>query len=338
MARALNQVEIPINNFCVIRPAPAKGHGIFAHCDIHPGTCIISDPPMLKLPGAVMEPWELEAREIRALSLHISEELKNVTKRQQAQFFSLSNTYKTGLGVFLGIAATNAMIIDFSTKECGIFPNAARINHACRPNAMAIYHPDFNEVVVHVVKEVSKGEEITISYIELTQVFSVRQEELRSKFGFSCICNLCMLSVNERAVSDIRRSAMRTLLNHIREEPVIMNEPLACLHNAHTAMLLQKEEGLLEVLAWMFYYDPLLITMTHGDRARARVFAEMAKAASIVSYGMDHPIALGANFLVDDPAGFGLSEKTALWKLSVDEIPRDLSKEDFETWLWKRDE
>ncbi|EAS33648.3 uncharacterized protein CIMG_04672 [Coccidioides immitis RS] len=338
MEAQVEPAEIPLNEFCIIKQTQGKGYGVFATRNIPQGTRILADPPMLKLPGAVMEHAKLTKADIEALAATISTKLKALSKEQQREFFSLANTQRAQFGVFLGIAATNAMLIDFETTEYGIFPKVSRFNHGCRPNSMRSYHPVLDQAVVHVVKDVSEGEEITVSYVEPGLAFYLRQEQLKEKFGFICGCNLCLMPENERRLSDMRLTTIMLLFNSIRDDSVILDQPLASLHNTHTAMLLQKEEGILEVLAATFYYDAVMITMAHGDHARTRVFAEMAKEAAIASYGVDHPITMGTQALADDPVGFGIQVKSTMWKHSVDEIPVELDDEAFNSWLWKLEE
>ncbi|EEP77013.1 predicted protein [Uncinocarpus reesii 1704] len=265
--KPMDTIEVPLNEFCVIKPTPAKGYGVFATRNIPQGTRVLSESRILNFPGTAMEPWGLTKDARDALVKSIGHQLSSLAKEQQREFFALANAHKEKLGAFLGIAVTNAIIMDYETKEHGVFLQAARFNHACRPNAMRTFHPILDQVVIHVAKDVSEGEEITVSYIEPAHVFSLRVQLLKAKFGFTCVCELCVLPVREREISDLRISTIILLFNSIRNETVIMNEPLASLHNTHTAMLLQKEEGILEILASTFYYDAATI-LSQWERKR----------------------------------------------------------------------
>jgi hypothetical protein len=44
---------------------------------------------------------------------------------------------------------------------------------------------------VHTLRQVSKDEELTISYIDTTSPFAKRQQELKERYFFDCSCHLC---------------------------------------------------------------------------------------------------------------------------------------------------
>ncbi|KAI1913401.1 hypothetical protein LOZ65_005831 [Ophidiomyces ophidiicola] len=327
---------IPVNEFCAVKASPGKGRGLFAACDLRVGTHILSDRHIVKIPGIVLDPDALTKLEIEFLTIAISEQLKEISKEKQREFFSLENAHKEALGVFLGTAMTNAMAMGVQAKACGVYLNVSRINHGCRPNAVAIFN-DSGEVMVHVMKGIPKGKEITITYIEPALTFSVRKNHLKHKFGFNCTCELCSRSPEERYASDMRLGAIVLLSKTIRVEGIAINEPLETLQNAHALWFLLKEEGIAEMIAPTFYYDAAIIAFAHGDRARTKVFAEKAKKAARLAYGANHTITAGADMLVDDPVAFGLIQKTTRWKQGVDKIPRGLSRRDFDKWLWKKE-
>jgi len=72
----------------------------------------------------------------------------------------------------------------------GLYPVAALLNHSCQSNAVRVFC-EGNSMVVHSNAAISKGDEITWSYIPPTQPFPNRQEALQSNYGFSCRCERC---------------------------------------------------------------------------------------------------------------------------------------------------
>lgn len=71
-----------------------------------------------------------------------------------------------------------------------IFPNAARFNHSCHPNANFSWNPAIQKETIHITKEVKAGEEITLSYCDMTHEKAARAWELKH-YGFVCDCPAC---------------------------------------------------------------------------------------------------------------------------------------------------
>ncbi|OSX59923.1 hypothetical protein POSPLADRAFT_1066984 [Postia placenta MAD-698-R-SB12] len=77
----------------------------------------------------------------------------------------------------------------------GIFPFASRsFNHSCVPNAVVKYiitpcHPVRMEVIA--LRDIARGDEITIPYLDPALPHNTRQEALFHNYGFTCNCDLC---------------------------------------------------------------------------------------------------------------------------------------------------
>ncbi|EDQ90258.1 uncharacterized protein MONBRDRAFT_36667 [Monosiga brevicollis MX1] len=99
----------------------------------------------------------------------------------------------------------------------GLWPQAAAINHSCRPNAThyldasapmkpresgADLPPEGGTMIIRSVSDIARGEPITISYVELGDPWPVRQEALRTGYGFACTCIRC----TEEAALDSEQS------------------------------------------------------------------------------------------------------------------------------------
>lgn len=73
---------------------------------------------------------------------------------------------------------------------------ACKMNHSCDPNVTVLYkrvgwgrnHP--LTAFCMALKDIKEGEELTISYIDSEQSFSLRQAAL-NHYGFKCCCHLC---------------------------------------------------------------------------------------------------------------------------------------------------
>ena len=58
-------------------------------------------------------------------------------------------------------------------------------NHSCKPNAY--FYAFGNKLIIKSLKKISKGEEITISYIGIEELLN--KPDFKKKFNFNCICN-----------------------------------------------------------------------------------------------------------------------------------------------------
>jgi hypothetical protein len=66
---------------------------------------------------------------------------------------------------------------------------AALMNHTCDPTAAFFFEGP--ELRVRSTRVIPARDEITISYINPTESFDFRQEQLRSKYFFECNCKKC---------------------------------------------------------------------------------------------------------------------------------------------------
>jgi hypothetical protein len=72
------------------------------------------------------------------------------------------------------------------------FPLQSCMNHSCCPNAKAFKRDEDKDghAVILALKPISKGEEITISYIDEDLSYEERQVQL-ADYGFTCACSKC---------------------------------------------------------------------------------------------------------------------------------------------------
>jgi hypothetical protein len=65
----------------------------------------------------------------------------------------------------------------------------ARFNHACSFNAVVSF--DGPALFVRSLHGIKRGEEVTISYIDATNPYAMRQVQLKERYFFTCKCGLC---------------------------------------------------------------------------------------------------------------------------------------------------
>ncbi|KAL1922804.1 uncharacterized protein VTP21DRAFT_9180 [Calcarisporiella thermophila] len=72
----------------------------------------------------------------------------------------------------------------------GTYPFGSLLNHACRPNAVALY--DGNTQVIRVLEKIEVGEEVSVAYMDVIHGKLARQAALRETYAFNCQCTRCL--------------------------------------------------------------------------------------------------------------------------------------------------
>ncbi|KAF1325362.1 Histone-lysine n-methyltransferase atxr2, partial [Globisporangium splendens] len=90
---------------------------------------------------------------------------------------SSSDSSGGGSSGFLGVEGT------------ALFPIVCTMNHSCEPNCTVLYTKDGNAHVV-AVRDIQKGEELCICYIDIDDDVHTRQVNLR-EYQFKCFCARC---------------------------------------------------------------------------------------------------------------------------------------------------
>ena len=89
--------------------------------------------------------------------------------------------------------STNAFsIVDEFLDEVGIgiYLKAACFNHSCTPNAIQVFDAK-HRILIRALSTIERGEEITVSYIDLSRPTWWRRSELLKGYNFSCTCPRC---------------------------------------------------------------------------------------------------------------------------------------------------
>ena len=68
-------------------------------------------------------------------------------------------------------------------------PLPALMNHSCDSNAVVSF--DGSQLHVRSLRKIERDEEITISYVDSTNPFRRRQQELKERYFFECQCSSC---------------------------------------------------------------------------------------------------------------------------------------------------
>ncbi|KAH8798507.1 hypothetical protein F5884DRAFT_813542 [Xylogone sp. PMI_703] len=155
-----------------IRHTENKGLGIFALCDIEPGTALLYEAPLITLidTGARADPLDIAVNSLSSekrksfLSLHHFSRNFNESRNR-------SIVYSNGYSIKSDLAT-------------GVFEVASRINHSCVPNSQYVWKERLGRMVFWNHFKLLQGEEVTVDY-------GHRKSILKKIYGFDCICGGC---------------------------------------------------------------------------------------------------------------------------------------------------
>ncbi|KAK4195038.1 hypothetical protein QBC40DRAFT_259412 [Triangularia verruculosa] len=135
--------------------------------------------------------------------------LEQLGDRQRV--LNLARSRKGEMHVLEDVIRTNAFGMTINGRDCkGLFPEIARMNHACDPNAFPRFTSKDLVMSAVATRDIMPGEEITISYIPLGMPSSYRAKSL-GNWHFNCSCALCTAPPEARDASDSRRERLMEL-------------------------------------------------------------------------------------------------------------------------------
>lgn len=164
---------------------PEKGLGMFANERVRRGDTITANTPVLV---AYSEGFLPKAEREKFLRIAV-DQLPLPTRES---LLELSNLYDDPDIALQGIVSGNAFDLQIGgSGHLAVFPEAARINHACSPNSQFRVDPSLLSHQVLAVRSIDKDEEITIAYSNPLEPYAKRQSHLRNSFHFTCTCSRC---------------------------------------------------------------------------------------------------------------------------------------------------
>ncbi|KAI0376802.1 hypothetical protein F5Y04DRAFT_265781 [Hypomontagnella monticulosa] len=312
-----------------IQEIPGKGRGMIAATTITKGTRILAEPPLFRVPRRGGNREHLRDA--------ISRKVASLNNEQRQAFLSLHNSFEAEDGPNLGRVRTNALPLGSDATTGGIFLESSRINHSCNHNAQNTWNESLQKLTIHAIRDIPKGDEVTIMYLHDRGNRGARLQFLQTQFRFTCTCSLCSLPVGQRKMSDERCDEILRLDSLIGDATRLMIAPLQALHDVHRMLSLLAQEGFEDASIPRAYYDAFQIAITHGDIARAKVFAERAASTRKVLEGEDSPTVRRMAGLGRNPAQHMAHGMSSKWRTTVSSIPKDLEGEEFERWLWKKE-
>lgn len=112
---------------------------------------------------------------------------------------------------------TNAFdtVLDDPESPVGLFLTASRLNHSCLPNADHFCGDELGWKSFVANRDITEGEEITISYIDHSNQRTERQRELRS-WAINCQCPVCDVNNPHSRAHEYRLKRIARLYQELR--------------------------------------------------------------------------------------------------------------------------
>ncbi|KAJ2974848.1 hypothetical protein NUW58_g8527 [Xylaria curta] len=173
------------------------------------------------------------------------------------------------------------------------YPDIARFNHDCRPNVH--YRITNTTITTIAVRDIQRGEELTVSYIDVFLPSRERKRTIRS-WGFECACALCQGPRNETVASDKRLRRIKQLQDDLND----FKEVKVSAETGAEYTALHEEEGLYGHLGSV-YTRAALNSALFGDEKGSREYARRAAEELSLEKGPECADAKAMRGLAEDP-------------------------------------
>ncbi|KAI4142730.1 MAG: hypothetical protein L6R39_004822 [Caloplaca ligustica] len=224
LARArLNLAPVPDCStypYFAVAPVEDKGQGCIAQTNISRGTRIHMERLLFSIDDVGERTWSQANKNALNHAL---------TLPQNQIFHNLINPftrYRAADQINKGrFGANNFQLTVWDDhRKCpqGIFPEAARFNHSCIPNAWYNWNPQLESqdrespgrLTVHAIEDIKRGEEIVVNYQHENAYGSQdkRRGDLFTDYSFWCRCPACL----DGSLSEQRRKEMEKVDSVLR--------------------------------------------------------------------------------------------------------------------------
>ncbi|KAH6687714.1 hypothetical protein F5X68DRAFT_239102 [Plectosphaerella plurivora] len=221
-----------------------RGLGVFAARNIPKGTHVMVEAPLFAI-----NPGRFHAEKgysIGALRDAVETSFHRLNSTLREEYLACHEHRPTGsaesraLHIFISNAYT------MPDGRVGIFPRIAKINHSCRPNTVNTFSAERGARVIWAGRDIVAGEEITVTYVPLTEATAGRQARL-AQYGFKCTCEACLAEGGDAERMEMADLAQE--LNKVLSGPASSGSVMA---KARRLVHLVEGEGLVEYHAMAF--------------------------------------------------------------------------------------
>ncbi|TDZ39005.1 SET domain-containing protein 5 [Colletotrichum trifolii] len=205
-----------------VRQAAGKGLGAFAVKLIPTGRRILADKALLTFTssngtGSLLQKVHAltTADKSSLLQLSRNPSKSGVLSWVESLWLNKTSPGRTALNhEILNIFRNNNFNIGDEVQA--LFPQVARLNHSCVPNAQGNFNKALGAFTVHATRDIKPEEEITISYLdEHLGLRDSRQSALQDGYGFTCGCPACSSATS--AAGEARRAETAQKLDKFAE-------------------------------------------------------------------------------------------------------------------------
>ncbi|KAJ4414707.1 SET domain-containing protein 5 [Gnomoniopsis sp. IMI 355080] len=274
---------------------PGKGIGLVANRTIKRGEPIMTWQPTFMIHRKLTD--DLEPDDLRYI---LDAALNRLPAPRRRAFLGQ-------LGQFGGhrvsdILLTNAFQMDVGGEgeeghHLGNFPDVSRFNHDCRPN-VAFRIDEKLTHHTHAVRDISAGEELTLSYMNPFETHAIRQQHILGSWGFQCTCQHCSMSEEGIRASDTRLYE----IDELEAELGDFTSSKASVKMVERLLELYRLERL-DAKVHGAYVLAALNYNLFGDAKNAKKFADLAVEAGIIEYGEDAEDVEAMRTLARNPKG-----------------------------------
>ena len=256
------------NEYCCFKCVRirGKGLGIVAMRDIKMGDIILRERPILS--------W----KSYESLRFQFNK-LSNLERDAVLNLSNSPNEFDDGLK---GIVDTNAFYCESNDCLC-LFLRASRFNHSCIPNLQPIFRN--SKLSLYASCDISKDEELCISYLPLWQSPNTLKQILREKYCFECSCELCLME---------DQGQLKKILSYRCRYGKIMSSVSKKLYNGgkiNLHLIMQIFETLKKAKLWFPHLilahsiDGFEIAMSNNNTEKAKQFLKIAYQANQIVFG-----------------------------------------------------
>ncbi|KAF2189040.1 SET domain-containing protein, partial [Zopfia rhizophila CBS 207.26] len=245
-----------------------RGVGLFANQPITAGSTYMRNAPVLVIARDALSSLSRTERHIL-----LTKAIKQLPKGTQDLFMNLAKS--RGGHEIDDIVQTNSKGLRSPDHvgHLGVVPEAARINHACRPNSFYRFNDTSLQLEVFALRDIEPGEELTYSYGYSSLPHTSRHKALDAHWSFTCKCSLCTAPPAKISASDKRLKQITDIKEVL---PTDTHDVPQLLGSVPDLIGLLQEEGLIAEIPQ--YEEILAYTLSQlGDEHRARYWARRAR-------------------------------------------------------------
>jgi hypothetical protein len=205
----------------------------------------------------------------------------------------------------------------------------SNINHGCKPNAHLWIDSARKAAVITAVGNIKPGEEITISYLDMSFPVSRRDQVASQSLFFTCHCDLCCHSklhpgnrrVDEEKYGELEKWMVEMMgWNGRLDFHKIKSSPEALLENFYLARRFFRQEEIWDQRIAGGFEHGFCVVAYHGDQGRAAQFARVAYGLRKILKGPNSHDVKILEKLKDNPTSWEHFGSESTWTAPLERV------------------